>query len=110
MEAFTLALLTLAVLFITASLVILFYFAHLGWKASVQAGIDERTDYINKINKAASGVVSNFYDWESDPEILSELIISEISENKGELIIDSNGDLRYVLFNDVGDTIADEPF
>ena len=106
MEAFTLALLTLAVLFITASLVILFYFAHLGWKASVEAGIDERTDYINKINKAMSG----FYDWENDPEILGELIISEISENKGELIIDSNGDLRYVLFNDVGDTIADEPF
>ena len=106
MEAFTLALLTLAVLFITASLVILFYFAHLGWKASVAAGIDERTDYINKINKAMSG----FYDWENDPEILGELIISEISENKGELIIDSNGDLRYVLFNDVGDTIADEPF
>ena len=107
MEAFTLALLTLTVLFSTASLVILFYFAHLGWKASVAAGIDERTDYINK---AASGIVSNFYDWESDPEILGELIISEISENKGELIIDSNGDLRYVLFNDVGDTIADEPF
>ena len=107
MEACTLALLTLAVLFITASLVILFYFAHLGWKASVAAGISERTDYINK---AASGIVSNFYDWESDPEILGELIISEISENKGELIIDSNGDLRYVLFNDVGDTIADEPF
>ena len=106
MEAFTLALLTLAVLFVTASLVILFYFAHLGWKASVAAGIDERTDYINKINKAMSG----FYDWENDPEILGELIISEISENKGELIIDSNGDLRYVLFNDVGDTIADEPF
>ena len=106
MEAFTLALLTLAVLFVTASLVILFYFAHLGWKASVEAGIDERTDYINKINKAMSG----FYDWENDPEILGELIISEISENKGELIIDSNGDLRYVLFNDVGDTIADEPF
>lgn len=37
MEAFTLALLTLAVLFSTASLVILFYFAHLGWKASVEA-------------------------------------------------------------------------
>ena len=54
--------------------------------------------------------MSNFYDWENDPEILGELIISEISENKGELIIDSNGDLRYVLFNDVGDTIADEPF
>jgi hypothetical protein len=54
--------------------------------------------------------VSGLYDWESDSEILSELIISEISENKGELIIDSNGDLRYVLFNDVGDTIADEPF
>ena len=106
MEAFTLALLTLTVLFSTASLVILFYFAHLGWKASVAAGIDERTDYINKINKAMSG----FYDWENDPEILGELIISEISENKGELIIDSNGDLRYVLFNDVGDTIADEPF
>ena len=106
MEAFTLALLTLTVLFSTASLVILFYFAHLGWKASVEAGIDERTDYINKINKAMSG----FYDWENDPEILGELIISEISENKGELIIDSNGDLRYVLFNDVGDTIADEPF
>ena len=106
MEAFTLALLTLAVLFITASLIILFYFAHLGWKASVEAGIDERTDYINKINKAMSGL----YDWENDPEILGELIISEISENKGELIIDSNGDLRYVLFNDVGDTIADEPF
>ena len=103
MEAFTLALLTLAVLFITASLVILFYFAHLGWKASVEAGIDERTDYINK-------AVSGLYDWESDPELLGELIISEISENKGELIIDSNGDLRYVLFNDVGDTIADEPF
>ena len=103
MEAFTLALLTLAVLFITASLVILFYFAHLGWKASVAAGVAERTDYINK-------AVSGLYDWESDSELLGELIISEISENKGELIIDSNGDLRYVLFNDVGDTIADEPF
>lgn len=103
MEAFTLALLTLTVLFSTASLVILFYFAHLGWKASVAAGVAERTDYINK-------AVSGLYDWENDPEILGELIISEISENKGELIIDSNGDLRYVLFNDVGDTIADEPF
>ena len=103
MEAFTLALLTRTVLFSTASLVILFYFAHLGWKASVEAGVAERTDYINK-------AVSGLYDWESDPELLGELIISEISENKGELIIDSNGDLRYVLFNDVGDTIADEPF
>lgn len=103
MEAFTLALLTLAVLFATASLVILFYFAHLGWKASVEAGIEERNAYLNK-------EVSGLYDWENDPEILGELIISEISENKGELIIDSNGDLRYVLFNDVGDTIADEPF
>ena len=103
MEAFTLALLTLTVLFSTASLVILFYFAHLGWKASVAAGVAERTDYINK-------AVSGLYDWENDPELLGELIISEISENKGELIIDSNGDLRYVLFNDVGDTIADEPF